>query len=173
MKQRVSIHLITEQQDTGAPELFEQVTRDFDEVDFGNSFDTEETQETETFEIFAQGIAEQDGTRFSVSYEETELTGMEGSTTTLSFDRDNPWQITMLRTGTVSTALTFTMGRRHITTYDTGVMPFSLCVYTVSMDNRLSLDGGRLELDYLVEIRGAHAERNHLVLEISPVEDSE
>ena len=78
----------------------------------------------------------------------------------------------MLRCGTVSTALVFEEEKRHLCAYDTGVLPFELCIYTKSVKNGITEAGGRLELQYLVEIRGAKAEQTKCVVEIRPVSDS-
>jgi uncharacterized beta-barrel protein YwiB (DUF1934 family) len=103
---------------------------------------------------------------FSLSYEESELTGMEGSSSQISFFFSNPELVTMLRSGSVSTALVFEPNKRHFCTYKTPFMPFEVCVHTLRIDNQLLSDAATLDLDYLVEIRGAQAERCRLHLEI-------
>ena len=98
---------------------------------------------------------------------------MAGTETTVSFDVHNRDCVTLLRSGEVKTALTFLKGQRSISTYDTPQIPFSLCVYTMHMKNDLQLTGGSLVLEYLVEIRGAFAQHNRLVLQITPVREDE
>ncbi len=94
-----------------------------------------------------------------ISYEESELTGMEGATTVVSFREDAPHLVTMMRSGVVTTALVFEENNRHISAYHTPFMPFELCVHTLGVDNRLLTDGV-LYLDYIIEVRGARAEHN-------------
>jgi uncharacterized beta-barrel protein YwiB (DUF1934 family) len=72
----------------------------------------------------------------------------------------------MIRSGSVSTALVFEPGKRHFCTYKTPYMPFEVCVHTIKVDNRLLDAEGTLDLDYVVEIRGAQAERCRLHLEL-------
>ena len=105
--------------------------------------------------------------RFSVSYDESEATGMLGATTSVSFSLDQPEIISMIRSGSVSTALVFEERKRHHCLYKTPYMPFEICVHTLSTDNRLTEDG-TLSLDYVIEIRGAQAERTKFNMQILP-----
>ena len=80
-------------------------------------------------------------------------------------DKDNAGLVSMLRDGTVSTALTFERGKRHHCIYNTPIMPFEICVRTLKVENNI-LDNGKLALDYIIEIRGAKAERTKFELEV-------
>ena len=106
-----------------------------------------------------------DGDRCEISYDESDVTGMEGSVTSISFDMTDSGVVTMSRTGSVSTALVFENGKRHHCVYNTPFMPFEVCVKTLSVNNLLDKEG-RLELDYIVEIRGAKAERTKFSMKI-------
>lgn len=116
-------------------------------------------------ELYSEGELIVDGKRAVISYDESELTGMEGSRTEVGFDLDRPGLITMMRSGSVSTVLVFERGERHICTYQTEFMPFEICVNTKDVKNTL-LEDGRIYLDYIVEIRGAQAERTVFTVEI-------
>ena len=85
--------------------------------------------------------------------------------TQVRFERSQPGLVTMMRHGTVNTILVFEKGKRHICTYQTEYMPFEICVLTKEVRNTL-LTNGRIELDYIVEIRGAQAERTQFTIEI-------
>ena len=119
----------------------------------------------ETMEIRSVGkLTEKDGRR-TYSYDETEVTGMDGSTTSVTYMADRPELVTMLREGAVSTALVFEEGKRHHCVYQTPYMPFQICVHTLKVDNRLDTER-TLFLDYIIEIRGARAERTKFSMEI-------
>ena len=105
--------------------------------------------------------------RVELMYEESELTGMEGSVTTIGFDRNNPDLISMMRTGVVRTALTFESGKRHFCLYNTPYSDFEVCVRTIAVENAL-LTEGTLRLDYLIEIHGAQAEHCKMTISIRP-----
>lgn len=116
-------------------------------------------------EMFSEGELYITDERVIIAYDESELTGMEGSHTQVRFEKSEPGLVTMMRNGSVNTILVFEQGKRHICTYQTPYMPFEICVFTKSVDNTL-LDNGKIELDYIVEIRGAQAERTQFKIEI-------
>ena len=109
-------------------------------------------------------MEERDG-RLEIAYTEDDSTGLDGSETAVSYAKDNKSVVTMIREGAVSTALVFEAGKRHHSVYNTPFMPFTVCVHTLTVDNRIDTDG-ILELDYIVEIRGAQAERTKFKMEL-------
>ena len=135
----------------------------FDEI---SEEDIKASLEPETMSMKTFGTFGVDGDRAQVAYEESEATGMEGSKTAVSFDIKKPGLVTMMRTGVVSTALVFEKGKRHHCVYKTPYMPFEICVKTLDVKNHI-MDTGRLELDYIIEIRGAKAERTKFSMKIA------
>lgn len=121
--------------------------------------------EPEMIEINSLGQLTTQAGRTQIAYEETEVTGMEGATTAVSFLTDQPGVVSMIREGAVSTVLVFEAGKRHHCVYKTPFMPFEVCVHTLKVENRL-LDTGYLTLDYIIEIRGARAERTKFRMEL-------
>ena len=123
--------------------------------------------ETEHMEMTVEGRYHDDGTRVCISYKESELTGMEGSSTSVSFHKSEPQTLSMLRDGAVKTALIFEQNKRHLCVYQTPIMPFEVCVYTRTVRNAIESEGV-LEMDYTVEIRGAQAERTKFLMRVLP-----
>ncbi len=123
----------------------------------------------EPTEMFMEGKLVTNEHRVELIYEEGELTGMDGSVTSIGFDRTDPSLVSMMRTGPVRTALTFEKGKRHLCLYNTPYSDFEVCVHALNVNNRL-LQEGRLELDYLVEIHGAQAEHCKMTVSIRPIE---
>ena len=121
--------------------------------------------EPEVIEINARGVLCRRDGRMEISYEETEATGMAGSVTAISFREDEAGVVSMIREGAVSTVLVFEEGCRHHCLYQTPFMPFEVCVHTLKVDNRLLCDG-HLSLDYIIEIRGARAERTKFEMDV-------
>ena len=125
----------------------------------------EESPEPQILDINTVGTYVDDGERVSISYDESEATGMEGSTTTVTFLKAEPTIVSMMREGLVSTTLVFENDKRHHCLYKTPFMPFEICVRTINVSNSL-LGVGALSLDYVVEIRGAQAERTKFSMQI-------
>ena len=117
--------------------------------------------EDDAMEINTDAILSTEDGRVEFSYDESEITGMEGSKTSLSYAMNNPSLVSMIRTGTVSTSLVFEQGKRHHCVYKTPYMPFEVCVHTLKVDNKLATEK-TLYIDYIIEIRGAKAERTKL-----------
>ena len=123
-------------------------------------------QDGETLEMITEGLVRVRGGRVEIVYDEGELSGMEGSQTVISYAKAEPKTVSMIRTGAVSTALVFERGVRHLCTYETPYMPFQIGVFALTVDNRLECDGV-IVLDYLIEIRGAQAERCKMEITVS------
>ena len=136
-----------------------------DNEDLSIAIPCEESISPDEIIISTEGSLKFENGRFEVSYKESEATGMEGATTSVSFAENQPEIVSMIRSGSVSTALVFEERKRHHCVYNTPYMPFEVCVHTLHVDNRL-LAEGILELDYVVEIRGAQAERTKFYMQI-------
>ena len=126
--------------------------------------------EPEHMEMFCDGRLRLTDDMFSLSYEESELTGMEGSITAIGFQRNNPALMSMMRSGPVRTALTFEEGKRHYCLYNTPLSDFEVCVRAVRVHNRL-LEEGEVYLDYLIEIHGAQAEHCRMTVSVRNAEE--
>lgn len=154
-------------QRTGIPApLFSEMDDEEDETDDGFEEDDcpVDPDGTEEMEMLMEGRLVMTSARTELVWEESELSGMEGATTKLGFAADQPGLVSMLRDGTVSTALVFEEHRRHICLYNTPFSAFEVCVQALHVDNTLILDG-HLFLDYLIEIRGSRTERCRMWVE--------
>ena len=119
-------------------------------------------------EVNTEGTVERTDGNLVFSYDETELTGMEGSRTSVSFREDDPGVVTMMRTGSVRTVLAFEEGRRNICAYETDFFPIELTVHTYVLRNSLTADGGELYIDYVLEMQGGAFERSRFRMYVRP-----
>ena len=94
---------------------------------------------------------------FTVSYQESELTGLEGTTTKLHIDGG---KVTLLREGNINSQMVFEEGRRHLSMYETPYGELSIGVNTRRMRSTLGETGGDLEIDYAIEIDNLLAGQN-------------
>ena len=104
------------------------------------------------------------GGKLEIEYEESEITGMDGSTTKLFFDTREPGLVSLLREGSVSSAFVFEAGRRHLCVYNAPCFPIELCVDTKELQNNLTYHGGSFHAVYLVEMNGVLAERAEVTI---------
>ena len=170
-KQDVMISIHTERRGVSIP-LFQLGEGDLDEDNDGEEYtealpdlEAENNDEPEVAELLMEGRLVTTMRRAELVYEESELTGMEGAVTKIGFERGMPELISMLRGGSVSTALIFEQGKRHMCVYQTPFASLEVCVQTLEVCNEL-LTRGTLWLDYLIEIHGARTERCKMMLTI-------
>ena len=60
--------------------------------------------------VTAGTLKQESGGKYSISYQESELTGLEGTTTRLLIDGG---KVTLLREGSINSQMVFEEGRRH------------------------------------------------------------
>ena len=112
----------------------------------------------EEMELVTSGTLKRDGAGgYTVSYQETELTGLEGTVTRLHI-KDG--QVTLLREGSINSQMVFEEGRRHLSMYETPYGALSIGVSTRRMRSTLGEAGGELEIDYAIEIDNLIAGQN-------------
>jgi len=86
---------------------------------------------------------------YYLTYKESELTGLEGTTTTFQIE---PGQVTMLREGNLNSSMVFREGERHVSLYDAGFGGFMLGVNTHRVRADIGHEGGEMELRYAIEV---------------------
>ena len=127
-----------------------------------------ENSETEAEVFFTEAVMDTspDG-RITIRYEESELSGMEGTTTELIFTKDEPTLVTLRRTGTVRCALVMEEHRQHSGVYETPVMPLDLTVITHSLSNTITEDGGVMDAYYSLRFGTITTTRTRLRVEVT------
>ena len=100
----------------------------------------------EEIELVTAGTMERDGQGgCTISYQESELTGLEGTLTTIQVDGE---QVTLMRVGEFNSQLVFQEGRRHLSMYNTPYGAMTIGVNTRRMRSTVGEAGGELEIDY-------------------------
>ena len=100
---------------------------------------------------------------YTLSYQESELTGLEGTLTTFQVEPDC---ITLMRMGEFNSQMVFQPGRRHFSMYDTPYGALSIGVNTKKMRADLDENGGEIEIDYAIEIDHAVAGENTFRIDV-------
>ena len=119
---------------------------------------TYEDAEPETIELVTEGRLMDCGDEgYTFSYQESKLTGLEGTLTTFQVEPD---RITLMRMGMVNSQMVFQLGKRHFSMYDTPYGALSIGINTRKMRSNLNEDGGEIEINYAIEIDHAVAGEN-------------
>lgn len=111
-------------------------------------------QEPEIVELMTEGSMEFRDGGWDISYEESELTGLEGVTTTF---RVEPGKVILTRTGKLFSEMVFQEGKTHDSLYR---MPFGALMLTVKATRvyfDLVPDGGSIDLVYNINIENTEA----------------
>ena len=111
-------------------------------------------QEPEVIELVTGGTREFRSGGWDISYEESELTGLAGVTTTF---RVEPDKVVLTRTGALKSQMVFQQGVAHESLYQ---MPFGALMLTVkatSLFYDIVSDGGVIDLSYNISIENTEA----------------
>ena len=100
-------------------------------------------------ELMTDGTLEVTEDGLVLSYEESELTGMEGTTTT--FEVCGP-RVTLTRSGAVNSQMVFEEGRQHTSLYETPFGELSVDIQTGRLRHNLTERGGIMEIQYSIAV---------------------
>ena len=121
----------------------------------------------ETMELITGGTMTGRNGKFAISYTETELTGTPGVVST--FLILNPERVVLTRDGPIRSRMVFVKGVKDESLYDLGFGTLLLGVYTKDIQIDLTEDGGRLFIDYTVEIEHSVSNQNIYEVIIEPI----
>ena len=111
-----------------------------------------EDQEPDTIELVTDGTMEFRDNGWDIRYEESELTGMAGVTTTFRVERG---KVILNRSGSLSSEMVFQEGVSHTSLYQ---MEFGALMITVCPSRifaQLGNQGGMIDLVYTVDIENS------------------
>ena len=108
-------------------------------------------------ELMTEGTLELTDGGMVLSYQETELTGMEGTTTT--FEVKGP-RVTLIRSGTVNSQMVFEEGRQHTSLYETPFGELTVDIQTSRLRHNLTDRGGVMEIKYSIAMEHTVTGRN-------------
>ena len=111
-------------------------------------------QEPEVIELVTEGTLEQTVDGWIISYDESDLTGMQGVTTSFTV---LPKKLILTRTGKLNSQMVFQEGIRHESLYQTefGALMLSVCARKICVE--LDPTGGVIDLSYGIEIEQTEA----------------
>lgn len=122
-------------------------------------------QEPDVIELVTEGTLEYRNGGWDIRYEESDLTGLAGVTTTF---RVEPGKITLSRSGKLQSEMVFQEGVSHNSLYQ---MEFGALMITVCATRIIAIldeNGGMIDLVYGIEIEQSTAGTVDYHLEITP-----
>lgn len=120
--------------------------------------------EEEVIEFVTEGKYYKKGDTTYLVYKETELIGIEGSTTTLKITDDH---IKMKRFGTSDSEIEFQKGKKFNSYYNTPYGNIAMEILTKNIQNQLKDDlTGSLDIEYDISMQGLMEGSNKLNIQI-------
>ena len=108
-----------------------------------------EDQEPELIELVTNGTMENRDGGWDIAYEESDLTGLAGVTTTF---RVEPGTVTLKRTGKLHSEMVFQVGQFHESLYQMEFGALLITVCASQVDYELTEQGGTIDLVYAIDI---------------------
>ena len=116
----------------------------------------------------AFGFLKKSKSGLELEYIDTDYSPSENKKTTVSMLNDNI--VAFDRLGLLNAYMVFENGKSHTCVYDSLPYPLQLSIQTNSLENSMSSNGGRIDIDYTVRIAGATAEHSKVTLTAIPHE---
>lgn len=124
---------------------------------------TNTDNDANTLELITEGKYYQKGSNYYITYKESEVTGMVGTTTTLKVGEG---VVTLMRFGKVNSQFVFQKGQKHISSYETEYGNFTIGVYANNVDIDINDAGGEIRVGYQIEIDNQSTGRNDFYMHI-------
>ena len=122
-------------------------------------------QEPDQIELVTEGVLEDQGNAWILSYDESELTGMGGVTTTFIVEPD---KVTLKRSGKLNSQMVFQEGVSHESLYQVEFGALMICVRASRVMADICHDGGMIDLIYDIELEQSAAGTIDYHLDIRP-----
>ena len=116
-------------------------------------------------ELMTEGTMTFAGDTIRLSYAESELTGMEGTTTTFLVEGR---RVTLLRSGAVNSQMIFEEGEQHTSLYETPFGELTVDIQTSKLLHNLSERGGLMEIKYSIAVEHTVTGRNCFKIRVRP-----
>ncbi len=119
--------------------------------------------ETTTIELVSEASFYKKENSYYIVYKETQITGMDGTTTTVKVTKDT---VNLIRFGSVCSKMVFKEGFEHVSTYDTIYGSLDICVSANVVDIKMNDEGGELYIDYDIQIGGKKLGINNFYIKV-------
>jgi uncharacterized beta-barrel protein YwiB (DUF1934 family) len=114
-------------------------------------------------ELVTEGRYCKEGDAYLITYQESQVTGMDGTTTTLKVDGG---VVTLMRSGSVNSQFVFEQGQKHVSHYDTSYGAFTIGVFANEVNINVDDLGGEIWVDYQLDIDNRKSGDNDFYLQI-------
>lgn len=122
-------------------------------------------EEPEITKLVTEGELRIDGDTVTLCYEESELTGLQGTQTAFLIGKDS---VTLTRTGGITSKMTFVVGQEDHSLYDTGFGALMIAVRAEGIHSDIQENGGTLRVVYSIVIEEDNAGMIEYRIDVRP-----
>ena len=108
----------------------------------------------ESTELLSRAKYEKTPEGYKLTYDESEATGFDGSTTTIELFEGK--KVVMSRTGSVSSNLVIELGKKHHCVYGTPYGDLMVGVNANYIRSDLNDEGGKLDFKYVIDVNSSY-----------------
>ncbi|MBP2032368.1 uncharacterized beta-barrel protein YwiB (DUF1934 family) [Clostridium algifaecis] len=127
------------------------------------SVSSKQQNNDDTIEVVTPGEFYKKDDCYYVEYKETEISGMEGTSTTFKMNNDN---FSLIRIGSTNANMNFNKNQKSLSVYDTPYGTMELRIRTNKLEVNLDEKGGDVFIDYNLSISGQDYENTQLKINI-------
>lgn len=120
-------------------------------------------EDEDSIDFTTDGLYTFDGDTACLTYLETEVTGLEGTRTSVMVMPD---KVVVDRDGVVTSRMVFRQGEKHSFLYDTPMGSATLHMNTRGLNYRFNEHGGHMEIDYVLDMEHAFVSKNQFRLTV-------
>ena len=114
-------------------------------------------------ELVTEGVLEPTEEGLRLRYQESELTGMEGTETVFEV---TPTRVILRRTGAVNSQMVFEEGQQHTSLYETPMGELTVDIQTGRLRHNLTERGGIMEIRYSIAVEHVVTGKNSFKIRV-------
>jgi uncharacterized beta-barrel protein YwiB (DUF1934 family) len=118
----------------------------------------------DVIELITEGRYCINGGKRYISYKESDMTGLDGVTTTLKVEGDDT--VTLIRSGAAQSRLIIAKGQRQLCHYGTDYGDLMVGISGCHIDSKLGEVGGELSFNYTLDVNSSMVSHNEVFISV-------
>lgn len=117
-------------------------------------------------ELMTEGEYSYNPEKSELIYQESSITGMEGTTTTFTVEPDT---VILTREGTVTSQMLFRRGEKHLFLYETPYGNATMGIYTRKLEHNVEDGKGHVEIEYTLDVDNISIGVNQSIIDFKEI----
>ena len=122
--------------------------------------------EVNSVELMTEGEYSYSPEKSELIYQESSITGMEGTTTTFTVEPDT---VILTREGTVTSQMLFRRGEKHLFLYETPYGNATMGIYTRRLERDIEEGRGHVEIEYTLDVDNINIGVNQSIIDFKEI----